>query len=130
MNIRERSLMILTINTIERDQIELGLFDGHNLYCFEFETANQSDDILHTIEGILSKQKLKLQNLTAILVHHGPGSYTGVRVGATVANTIAWTLNIPVLAYGEDNLIKCLEKVQKQSNFQKLALPKYYAKII
>jgi len=122
--------MILTINTKQREQIELGLFDGDKLLCFEFATEKQSEDILPAIDGILSKQKIKIQDLTAILVHQGPGSYTGVRVGATVANTLAWSLDLPVLPYDDDNLTQVLEKAQKEHHYLKLALPKYYAKII
>lgn len=129
MKTPERLLMILVIQTIKRDQIELGLFDGKNLRSFKFETPDQSNDILSAIDGILSKNKINLKNLKAILVHQGPGSYTGVRVGVTIANTLAWTLNIPVLGYREDNFNKILIKLKKQKHFQKLALPRYYAKL-
>ena len=36
-------------------------------------------------------------DLTKIVVAKGPGSYTGVRIGVTIAKTLAWTLNIPLV---------------------------------
>jgi tRNA threonylcarbamoyl adenosine modification protein YeaZ len=56
----------------------------------------KSQMILPLIESILGEQKLKLSDITEIRVAVGPGSFTGLRVGATVANTLAYLLNIPV----------------------------------
>ena len=36
-------------------------------------------------------------DLTKIVVAKGPGSYTGVRIGVTIAKTLAWTLKIPLV---------------------------------
>ncbi len=57
---------------------------------------NQSRDLLPKIDLLLKKNKLTPQNLKGIGVFRGPGSYTGLRVGISVANTLAWSLNIPV----------------------------------
>ena len=44
---------------------------------------------------LLTQEKLK--NLTHIAVNVGPGSFTGIRVGLSVARTLAYALNIPIL---------------------------------
>lgn len=119
--------MVLLINTTNRNKIELGLSEGRNLRCFEFATNNQSDDILPAIEGILEKTKKNLKDLRGIVVDTDPGSYTGVRIGVTTANTLAWSLDIPVLAYQSDNLDKKVFNIGKIKHFQKLALPQYHA---
>lgn len=127
MKKRERFYMILTINTINRNNIEIGIYKENKLHCFNFETEKQSEDLLVAIEGILKKKKLSLQDIEKILVNQGPGSYTGVRVGVTVANTLGWSLNIPVFGYKEGELDIALQKVakSKEKNFSKIVLPHY-----
>jgi tRNA threonylcarbamoyladenosine biosynthesis protein TsaB len=56
----------------------------------------KSQMVLPMIEEILSEHKLKLRDITAITVATGPGSFTGLRVGATVANALGFLLDIPV----------------------------------
>lgn len=118
--------MILTIDTIDRNKINIGLYENtQEGECFEIETKNQSDDILVSINDILSKNGVKLSDLTAILVNRGPGSFTGVRVGVTVANTLAWSLNIPVFGYREGNIDAAKTQISKEKKFSKIALPFY-----
>lgn len=56
----------------------------------------KSQMVLPLIETLLSEHNLKLSDITEIVVATGPGSFTGLRVGATVANALGYLLNIPV----------------------------------
>jgi tRNA threonylcarbamoyladenosine biosynthesis protein TsaB len=56
----------------------------------------KSQMVLPLIEDILREHQLKLTDITAIEVATGPGSFTGLRVGASVANALGYLLNIPV----------------------------------
>lgn len=49
------------------------------------------------VEEALRQADIKPDELDAIAVAEGPGSYTGVRIGVTIAKTLAWTLKIPVV---------------------------------
>lgn len=49
------------------------------------------------IEEILARIGIKPNELDAIAVSEGPGSYTGVRIGVTLAKTLAWTLQKPLV---------------------------------
>ena len=49
------------------------------------------------IEELLNKAGLKPTDVDAIAVSEGPGSYTGVRIGVTIAKTLAWTLQKPLV---------------------------------
>lgn len=50
-----------------------------------------------TIEEALQRAGLQAQQIDAIAVSAGPGSYTGVRIGVTLAKTLAWTLHKPLV---------------------------------
>ncbi len=57
---------------------------------------DKSQQLLLLIEEILLKQKKTLKEISEIEVKTGPGSFTGLRVGLAVANTLGWALKIPV----------------------------------
>jgi tRNA threonylcarbamoyladenosine biosynthesis protein TsaB len=49
------------------------------------------------IEEILKENQLRAQDLEAIAVSKGPGSYTGLRIGVSVAKGIAYAASIPLI---------------------------------
>lgn len=59
---------------------------------------NHSIRAMPAIESLLKDCGVKPKELNKIVVAKGPGSYTGVRIGVTIAKTLAWTLNIPLSA--------------------------------
>jgi tRNA threonylcarbamoyladenosine biosynthesis protein TsaB len=50
------------------------------------------------IEKILNDNRLKAKQLNAVAMSRGPGSYTGLRIGASVAKGLCYALNIPLIA--------------------------------
>ncbi len=56
---------------------------------------NHSLTAMPAVERLLEKAKATPADLTKIVAAEGPGSYTGVRIGLTIAKTLAWSLNIP-----------------------------------
>ncbi|RTR27556.1 tRNA (adenosine(37)-N6)-threonylcarbamoyltransferase complex dimerization subunit type 1 TsaB [Robertmurraya yapensis] len=58
---------------------------------------NHSIRVMPAIEMLLKDCNLTPNDLTKIVVAEGPGSYTGVRIGVTIAKTLAWTLKIPLV---------------------------------
>ncbi len=119
-----KDAMKLIIDTTDRNKLKIGLFVNNNLDFSEFETQDQSADILSKINQVIVKAKIESRDLIAILVCAGPGSYTGLRVAMAVANVMAWSLDIPVLAYNKDELEKVLSQNLDQK-FSKIALPDY-----
>ncbi|MFS0784413.1 tRNA (adenosine(37)-N6)-threonylcarbamoyltransferase complex dimerization subunit type 1 TsaB [Bacillus sp. 1P06AnD] len=57
---------------------------------------NHSVRAMPAIEQLMNECGLKPNQLDKIVVAKGPGSYTGVRIGVTIAKTLAWTLGIPI----------------------------------
>lgn len=57
---------------------------------------NRGQVVLPIVRELLNKHGLKPQNLDEVEVNEGPGSFTGVRVGVSIANAIAFGLGIKV----------------------------------
>lgn len=58
---------------------------------------NHSVRVMPTIEQLMKECGIKPKELERIVVAMGPGSYTGVRIGVTIAKTLAWSLEIPLV---------------------------------
>lgn len=66
----------------------------------------QSEVMVTEIDNILKRNKVDKKDLDAVVVGIGPGSYTGVRIGVTIAKTIAYALNIKIYAKSSLSLLK------------------------
>lgn len=56
-----------------------------------------STQLMPAIEAAMQSAGWQPADLDQVAVSKGPGSYTGVRIGATIAKTLAWTLNKPLI---------------------------------
>ena len=89
--------MILHIDTKDQKQVSVSLKkDGKVIESLSEQNEYGSQVLLPLIEKILKENKLDFKDLTAIEVTTGPGSFTGLRVGVSVANALAYSLGIPV----------------------------------
>ncbi len=88
--------MILTINTQDTKQVIVGI-KGDSVDD-QLVDSNQygSQILLPMIESLLKKHGLLWTDLSGVEVTTGPGSFVGLRVGATVAQTLGYVLAIPV----------------------------------
>ena len=65
--------------------------------------------------------------LTGVLVYQGPGSFTGLRIGITVANAVAYVQSLPIVATaGENWLADGVDQLNNGAD-DKIALPEYGA---
>lgn len=72
---------------------------------------NHSIRLMPAIDQLMKETGTAPDDLDRIAVAHGPGSYTGVRIGLTTAKTMAWSLDIPVVG------VSSLEAVAHQGVF-------------
>ncbi len=96
-------MLILTIRT-DKPEAEIGLFDDGNKLTYETWQANrQLAETIHAkIKNTLKSRDLSLKDLDGIAVFRGPGSFTGLRIGINVANTLADSLAIPIASGDTD----------------------------
>ena len=79
-------------------------------------------NILAEIKDFLAGNDANWQNLRGICVFAGPGSFTGLRIGVTVANTLADSLKIPII--GEKNSDSSKNNGENLENWREIALEK------
>lgn len=118
--------MILTIKT-DNPVAELGLYkDGKRLNYHTWEAGRSlAKDLLTVIHERLEAEKADWPALTGIVVYKGPGSFTGLRIGITVANALAYGQSIPVIGeMGEDWLQAGIERVEAGED-DRIVLPHY-----
>ena len=88
------TLFISTFN----EYVIISLLKDDKIISYEEQKSNHGHSLIAvpTIEKILEKENITPQDLNQIEVINGPGSFTGVRIGVTIAKTLAYTLNIPI----------------------------------
>lgn len=96
--------MILTIRT-DKPEAEIGLFDGKEKLAYETWHAHRqlAETIHKKIDEVLSARGRTLSNITGVVVYKGPGSFTGLRIGVSVGNALAYSFNIPIVAETGDD---------------------------
>jgi tRNA threonylcarbamoyladenosine biosynthesis protein TsaB len=110
---------LLALDT-STEHLSLALMVGGKTLTFEVNAGQtHSQLILPQIQALLSAANLRLANLDGLAFGAGPGSFTGVRIAAGVAQGLGFGANLPVagvctlLALAEESgaskVIACLD---------------------
>ena len=120
--------MFITIRT-DNPEAEIGLYDGKNQLSYHKWQADRklAKELLATIRDELKKQSADWSDITGVVAYEGPGSFTGLRIGITVADSIAYGNNIPIVgAQGDDWISAGLARLIAGET-DRLVLPHYGA---
>lgn len=123
-------MLVLTIRT-DKPEAEIGLYDGQSQLAYEsWHAHRQLAETLHTkITELLASSTMQLSDIQGIVCYKGPGSFTGLRIGLTTANALAYSFNIPIIAQGEENWQALgIEGLQHGKNEQAVS-PEYGAPV-
>ncbi len=117
---------ILAIETAST-YCSIGFYNGAECSYFitDTEPLNHAQKCTSLIEKTLSENQLAIHDLDAIAVSIGPGSYTGLRIGLSVAKGMAYGADLPIL--GIDTLEIMANKAMAE---MKSKLPDYIVSII
>jgi tRNA threonylcarbamoyladenosine biosynthesis protein TsaB len=118
---------------IRTDKPEAELYvleDSKKLVELKWQAHRKLAETLNfKIDEILNKSSISYSDLDAIAVYKGPGSFTGLRIGISTANALAYGLGLPIVACaGNDWLDKAAKDLANGKN-DKIAVPNYGAPV-
>lgn len=119
-------MTVLSIRT-DKPQAELYLYaNGQQLTAIKWQAHRELSKTIHSkIQEILRQASISLEDIEGIVCFKGPGSFTGLRIGLTVANSLAYAQNISIVARrGENWLEKGIVDLQAGKT-DKIATPYY-----
>ena len=118
--------MILLINTSSMICQIIFLFDDNSSKRYDWQADRTlAKNLLAFLRDKLDENNKTWLDISAIGVFQGPGSFTGLRIGLTVMNTIADAQNIPIVgARGEDWQKEAIDKISSGIN-EKIVMPFY-----
>lgn len=83
--------------------------------------------LLERLEQFLQKHEANFTTLKGLFIFRGPGSFTGLRIGATIVNTLAYALGVPVVgADGTAWAVTAVERLRAGED-ERMVLPEYGA---
>ncbi len=117
--------MILALDT-STPICKTWLIDGANQKYEEWQADRQlADNLIGFLRNRLQSEAKNWSDVSGIVVFRGPGSFTGLRIGLTVMNTLADTNGIPIVgATGDDWLPTGLKRLDSGEN-NELVMPLY-----
>jgi tRNA threonylcarbamoyladenosine biosynthesis protein TsaB len=87
----------LFIDTSSNLEVSVGLeIDGQKFMETERLDRKKAQVVLPMINELLKKHKVEIERIDSIELNEGPGSFTGLRIGASIANTLGTFLRIPI----------------------------------
>ncbi len=119
-------MIILTIRT-DKPKAEIGLYENDTQLAHEAWTAHRqlSVTIHHKLEALLKTHQKTWADIEGVVCFKGPGSFTGLRIGLSVANALADSLQVPIVSQrGDDWQPKGVTRLQRGEN-ERIALPDY-----
>ena len=120
--------VVLTLRT-DRPEAEAGIYsaDGKQLSYHVWLAHRELSKTLHgVVRDELKKNGAGLTDLKGIVIYQGPGSFTGLRIGITVANALAHELKIPIVGVAQEEkwLERGLERLAGGESHE-LVMPEY-----
>ena len=119
--------MIVLWNSAEMT-VQLTLIDGDKRTDYEWVAErNLARDMLAYLRDRLAENEASFADISGIGVFRGPGSFTGLRIGLAVLNTIAHEQRIPIVGVtGDAWREECLARLQNGRN-DEIVMPEYGA---
>ena len=117
--------MILLLDT-STPECRLTFLDGDWRYDANWEANRDlAKGLLGYIQSQLESQGKTWKSLTGLGVFKGPGSFTGLRIGITVLNTVSYSEGIPIVGETGESWQKNAVERLLAGESDKIVLPEY-----
>ena len=100
-------MLILVIRT-DQPESEIGLYDDlSQLTYYKWLAHLELAETIHKkVSDLLKGAGKDWHELKGLVVYKGPGSFTGLRISIAFANTLAYSLNIPIIGSTKDDWVE------------------------
>lgn len=119
--------MILAIRT-DKPEAEIYLLDDGGAIKAEYKWQAHKElsiTILEKINLLLDQTGTGWDSVKGLIVFKGPGSFTGLRIGITVANAVSYSLHAPVTGTSGEDWLKAGVENLMTANMSTLVVPEY-----
>ena len=119
-------MIILALRT-DKPKSEIALYDKLKLLeNVTWEAHRQLAETIHyRIKDLLHAQNKDWADIEGVIIYQGPGSFTGLRIGMSVANALASSLEIPIVSESGDEWQNIAVKKMLAGFNQKIVTPDY-----
>lgn len=107
--------MILFIKSQDIAQVEYAIIKEGEM-IEKIEKAVSPEKQLFELDAFLESVKIDIKDIEKVFVVSGPGSFTASRVSVTIANSISFTKDIPIVSINNEKNLSLGELV-KETNF-------------
>lgn len=121
-------MLVLALRT-DKPEAELYLLkNGEILQSVKWQAHRELSDTIHLkIKQMLDKSSIELKDLKGLVYYIGPGSFTGLRIGAAVGNALAYAFHIPIAGSTGPDWVESGLKMLAGGNGGKQVIPEYGA---
>ncbi len=121
-------MLIITIRT-DKPEADIGLYEADIQLAYETWSAHrQLAETIHLkLQALLAGQQKDMHDIDGIVVFEGPGSFTGLRIGITVANALAYGLDAKIVAAADPDWLETGIARLLAGESQPVAVPEYGA---
>lgn len=125
--------MLLLVDCSRIEGFYLALADrGHIIIPRQITARFEHEEtVLESLQALLSAGGISVPQLTGIIIVSGPGSFSALRIGLAVFNTIAWQSRIPIAGVNKreftdyEQLLRVgMERLERIDGFN-IIIPEY-----
>lgn len=117
--------MIIAFNT-STPTCFISVFRKDAWHDYQWEAGRSlANNLLGYLDEIFKKESSSFSDISGIIAYQGPGSFTGLRIGLTVFNTLADSLSVPIVGVTGDNWKQQGVQRLNSSENDQLVMPEY-----